>query len=192
MAFILNSFFQESDISLREQADDQMQEMTTGDINHMVKVLETLSSDHSLDALKHLNLLNGYDILDDYEYDKNVPQKGLKVIRRKMHALFRKRFKEIMKLRREVKVREPCGHYVTRARQQVLNSYFLPESILPVVKRLAFLSVIEVVMMSIATIFTPLAAMNTVMNTFSSHTSGLWLTYWLPTIAYLITVPLVF
>ena len=50
-----------------------MQEMTIKDIEHMVKVLETLPTDESLESLRSLKQLNGYEILDDYEYDKNVP-----------------------------------------------------------------------------------------------------------------------
>ena len=74
MAFILNSFFQESDVSKRAAADAQMKEMTGKDIDHMVKELETLPNDANFDSLKSIQKLNGYELLEDYEYDKNVPE----------------------------------------------------------------------------------------------------------------------
>mmetsp|Transcript_8330 Transcript_8330/g.10112 ORF Transcript_8330/g.10112 Transcript_8330/m.10112 type:complete len:142 (-) Transcript_8330:293-718(-) len=42
------------------------------------------------------------------------------------------------------------------------------------------------------TIFTPAAAMNPILNGIATHTSGLWLAYWFPTILYLISVPMAF
>ena len=83
-----------------------MKEMSGKDIEHLVKELETLPNEVDLDQLRSIARENGIELLDDYEYDQNVPEPGLKFIRRKMHTIYRKRFKEIMKLRREVKVRE--------------------------------------------------------------------------------------
>ena len=101
-----------------------------------------------------------------------------------MHTLFRKRFKEIMKLRREVKAREPAGHYTTRAKADILNSTFLPESITSSVKRLVILSLFDIFYICIVSLVSPTAAMNTVMNGITQHMSGLWLVYWVPTILY--------
>ena len=39
------------------------------DIEKMVRVLEALPTDQSIMSLKNLHHLNGYNILDDYEYD---------------------------------------------------------------------------------------------------------------------------
>ena len=117
---------------------------------------------------------------------------GLKVIRRKLYALFRKRFREIMKLRREVKLREHAGHYTTRGKDEVLNSHFLPESVTTAVKRLAIVCLMQVFFVSMATLMSPSAAMNVVMIQISGHTSGLWLVYWVPTVLYLVSVMFAF
>lgn len=70
MAFILNSFFQESEIATRAAADEQMKEMTGNDIDHMVRVLEQLPTDHTnLESFKSLKGVNGFEVLEDYEYD---------------------------------------------------------------------------------------------------------------------------
>ena len=114
------------------------------------------------------------------------------MIRRKMYSLFRKRFREIMKLRREVKVREHAGHYTTRAKIEVLDSYFLPESITVNVKRLTIMGLTDVIFISVATFLTPTAAMNVMMNEISSKMDGLWLVYWVPTILYLISIIVAF
>ena len=114
------------------------------------------------------------------------------MIRRRMYALFRKRFREIMKLRREVKVREHAGHYTTRAKIEVLNSYFLPDSITTNTKRLTIMGLIDVIFISVATMLTPTAAMNTMMNAISSQMNGLWLVYWVPTILYLLSIIVAF
>lgn len=192
MAFILNSFFQESDLSQRAAADAQMKEMSGKDIDHLVKELETLPNDANFDQLKSLYNLNNFELLEDYEYDKNVTDQGLRIIRRKMHALFRQRFKKIMKLRREVKARESAGHYTTRAKKDVLNSTFLPESITPAVKRLTILCLFDIFYISIVSLFSPTAAMNSVMNGITRNLSGLWLVYWLPTILYGLTILVAF
>ena len=192
MAFIQNSFFQESDVNTRASADDQMKEMSMRDIEKMVKVLEALPTDQSIMSLKNLHNLNGYNILDDYEYDPALQDESLKVIRRRMHALFRGRFREIMKLKREVKLREHAGHYTTRGKEQVLNTHFLPESLSKHVKRLAILCLFELYYIGIATMFTPTAAMNQMLNGITTHTSGLWLLYWVPTLIYLMSVPIAF
>jgi len=162
------------------------------DIEKMVRVLEALPTNQSIMSLNDLHQLNGYNILDDYEYDPAVQDESLQVIRRRMHALFRSRFRDIMKLRREVKVREHAGHYTTRAKDEVLNTNFLPESLAPHVKRLVILILIEIYYIGFCTIFTPTAAMNTMLNSISTHTSGLWLAYWIPTILYLMSVPVAF
>ena len=51
-----------------------MKEMTAKDIDHMVRVLEQLPADQtSLDSFKSLKHLNGFEVLEDFEYDTNVP-----------------------------------------------------------------------------------------------------------------------
>mmetsp|Transcript_38976 Transcript_38976/g.51017 ORF Transcript_38976/g.51017 Transcript_38976/m.51017 type:complete len:113 (+) Transcript_38976:3-341(+) len=112
---------------MREEADEQqMRHMAMRDVEEMVKTVESLQTDQSAVQLKDLFELNGLNVMSDYEYDHAMDEPALKQIRRRMYALFRSRFKEISKLRREVKSREHAGHYVTRGKREVYSTFFMP------------------------------------------------------------------
>ena len=50
----------------------------------------------------------------------------------------------------------------------------------------------DIFYISIVSLFSPTAAMNTVMNGISRHMSGLWLIYWVPTILYGLSILIAF
>ena len=58
--------------------------MTQKDIDHLVNTLEKLPNDSgSIEKLKSLADLNNGETLQEFEYDKNLPGEGLKIVRRK-------------------------------------------------------------------------------------------------------------
>ena len=101
MAFILNSFFQDRyDEPAKRHGREHLRNI---DITHMEYILEQLPGDSDIDGFRDLGNLNHQKMfIDDYMLDPFVTEKMEGHITREALAQQRARFRDMMKLRREI------------------------------------------------------------------------------------------
>lgn len=82
-------------------------------------------------------------MLDDYEVDPSLDTKERERIRGELESLERRRFKDLIKLKRDLGIRHPHGTWMSQAKKEIRSRSLWPEAKVCSTKLIIIASVID-------------------------------------------------